>query len=231
MWSIRRIGQEDAAILFAYLFVSLAAITCAVFWILEYRNVEKLLSSHESHFAPTGPEKSQNRSHANETQLEQLSDELLNQLAEQAPFGKLEPIAPTETSYESLPESELAVHLHGTFTHPDRNKASALLSVNGAPSRYVRVGDEITHEVTLYDVTSNGVILQTSAGHETVYFNHIKHGIMEMIPYELDEAEPPSRSDNNSSATPAAINPARSIKTSMEVRQALLDRLAAEQTP
>ena len=93
-----------------------------------------------------------------------------NRLISLAPFGKIKAEDLLPSDYTELPDSSLEVRIAGTFTHQDRSRASALLSINGEAQKYHRVGDEIEDGIILYDVTNTGVVFQRNEEFEKLFF-------------------------------------------------------------
>lgn len=73
-----------------------------------------------------------------------------------------------EIDYEALPETDLKLALHGTFTSTSVSSSSALVSVENHELKRVYIGEEISSGVTLHMIHGREVIIQRGSILETL---------------------------------------------------------------
>jgi hypothetical protein len=77
---------------------------------------------------------------------------------------------PTSPSSEEAPRTNLQLRLLSSFSHPQPERASALIAAEGAPAQLFRIGDSVVPGVTLGEVHSRYVTLLRNQRSELLHF-------------------------------------------------------------
>lgn len=191
------------------------------YWSTEYYSLTKLFARDVPAAAVPDPAESSPPSRRG------LSNSALRVVVESAPFGRAIPPVPTQTEYASLPESRLSITVAGTFTHSNRSRASALLSVDGNSAQYFRIGDSVSDTAVLYDVTRDGVVLTTDDGYEAAQFSRLPSQTMITHGPRPHHTKPTSTETASTSAQWNPKPPTRSKHRNELVRLHLQNKLEA----